>query len=74
MVFNERRYLSSCSYVFSPVITRLEKRELVYYASRVFVCLSDMRYLCVFFSSSWCRGLVAACDCGTPLTVHLNLR
>ena len=24
-----------------------------------------------FFSSSWCRGLVVVCDCGTPWTFLL---
>ena len=26
----------------------------------------------VFFSSSSCRGLAPACDCGTPLTFHFT--
>ena len=25
-----------------------------------------------FFSSSWCQGLTAACDCGTPWTFQLT--
>ena len=26
-----------------------------------------------FFSSTWCRGLAAVCDCGIPWTFLLNL-
>ena len=31
-------------------------------------------YVLVFdnFSSSWCRGLAAVCDCGTPWTFLLT--
>ena len=31
-------------------------------------------YMLVFviFSSSWCRGLAAVCDCGTPWTFLLT--
>ena len=31
----------------------------------------NTRLLFVFFASSWCRGLAAACDCGALGTVHL---
>ena len=34
------------------------------------ICFS---ILLVFFSSSWCRGSTAACDCGTPGTFNLTV-
>ena len=44
------------------------KRELVC------VFLVHMFFTCYFFfSSSWCRGLAAVCDCGTPWTFLLSL-
>ena len=30
-------------------------------------------YFLSFISSFLCHGLAAACDCGTPLTLHLTL-
>ena len=60
--------------LFSIVITSLWEEKAGLYASRVSVCLSCMHLLFVFFSSSWCRGLAADCDCDccTPWTFHLN--
>ena len=49
------------------VITSLGEEKAGLYASREFVCLFYMRF---FFSSSWCPGSDADCDCGTPLTFH----
>ena len=47
-------------------LPRFGKRELILVP---FVCLFD---LCLFgfvgFSSSWCLGRAAVCDCGTPWT------
>ena len=34
-------------------------------------CLFCPRQFLSFFSSSWCQGLAAACDCGTPRTFLL---
>ena len=34
---------------------------------RLFVYFARVNF-CPFFSSSWCRGFAAACDCGTPWT------
>ena len=31
----------------------------------LFVCFAHVSF-CSFFSSSWCQGLAAVCDCGTP--------
>ena len=39
--------------------------------SRAFVCLFCTLWYLSFFSSSWCRGLVAASDCDTPWTFLL---
>ena len=37
------------------------------------ICMFVLHALhCVFFSSTWCRGLAAACDCDTPWTFHLT--
>ena len=41
-------------------------------ASRAFVCLFLYVLVFVIFSSSWCRGLAAVCDCGTPCTFLLT--
>ena len=44
-------------------------------AGRAFVCLLLFFCACMFlsfFSSSWCRGLSAVCDCGTPWTFLLT--
>ena len=50
------------------MITSFGEEMAGLYASRVFVCLSCMRFIFVFvfFSSSWCQGSAADCDCGTP--------
>ena len=54
------------SVLFSIVITSLGEEKAGRYASHALVCLSCMRYIFVLFSSSWCRGLAADCDCGNP--------
>ena len=56
-------FFQSCLAFWSP---RLEKRELVY----VLLVLCTRLFLS-FFSSFWCQGLAATCDCGTPLTLLL---
>ena len=69
--FHVESYLAPCSHVksrvlsvlVSIVITTLGEERVGFYASRAFVCLSDIRY---FFSSSWFRGSAADCHCGTP--------
>ena len=45
---------------FSIVITSLREDRAGLCASRAFVCL-----FCFFFSS-WCQGLVTACDVALP--------
>ena len=63
-------------FFFSPfniVITLLGEERAGLRVSCVFVCLFGTRYFLSFFSYSWCQGLAAACDCGTPLTFLLNL-
>ena len=58
--------LSSCFFiVFSIVITSLGEEGGGMCASRAFVCLFCTCLFLTFFSSSWCRGLAAVCDCGT---------
>ena len=37
----------------------------------LFVCFVHVSFLS-FFSSSWCRGLAAVCDCGTAWTFLLT--
>ena len=54
------------SVLFSIVITSFGEEMAGLYASCAFVCLSCMRFIFVFFSSSWSRGSAADCDCGTP--------
>ena len=54
------------------MITSLGEEGAGLCASRAFVCLFCTIFLS-FFSSSWCRGLAAVCDCGTPLTFLLTL-
>ena len=50
----------------SIVLTSLGEEGAGLCASCAFVCLFCMRYLLLFFSSSWCQGLDPVCDCGTP--------
>ena len=64
--------LSSCFFIpFSIVITSLGKEEAGLCTSGAFVCFVRVSF-CHFFSSSWCRGLAAVCDCGTPWTFLLT--
>ena len=58
---------------FSIVITSLGEEGAGLCASRAFVCLFCTRLFVSFFSSSWCQGLAAASDCGTPWTFLLTL-
>ena len=51
------------SVMLSIVITSLGEERAAFRAS---VCLFCMRQVLSFFPSSWCLGLVAACDCDTP--------
>ena len=37
----------------------------------LFVCFARFRF-CPFPLSSWCRGLAAVCDCGSPWTFLLT--
>ena len=76
----ERVGLYACSHVFfffffsvlfSIMITSLEEDRVGLYASRACVCLSCRCYRrFIFFSSSCCQRLTAACDCGSPCTFH----
>ena len=60
-------------YFFSPfsiVITLLGEERANLGAFRAFVRF-ELVWFCLFFSfSSSCLGWTAACDCGTPWTVH----
>ena len=58
-------YLAPCSHVVSVVFSIGEEKAGLF-VSPSFVCLSCMRYLFVFLSSSRCQVLAADCDCGTP--------
>ena len=56
----------------SSLSPRLGKRELVFVLLvHLFVCLFCPCMFLSFFSSSWCRGLAAVCDCGIPWTFLL---
>ena len=58
--------LSLCFFILLALWSpRLGKRVLVC------VLLVHLFVLSVFFSYSWCRGLAAVCDCGTPWTFLL---
>ena len=54
------------SVLFSIVITSFGEERADLCAFRAFVCLFCMRWFLSIFSSSWCQGLAAVCDCGTP--------
>ena len=51
---------------FTIVITSLWEEGAGLRAFRAFVVCFVRVGFCHFFSSSWCRGLPAVCDCGTP--------
>ena len=59
------------SVCFSILITSVGEEEAGLCASRTFVCLICACMFLSFFSSSWCRGLAAVCDCGIPWTFLL---
>ena len=48
-------------------------REGFLCASHVFVCLFCTHQFLSFFSSTWCQGWTAACNCGTPWTFLLTI-
>ena len=54
------------SVCFSILITSFGEEGAGLCASRTFVCLFCACMFLSFFSSSWCRGLAAVCDCGIP--------
>ena len=56
------------SVCFSILITSLGEEGAGLCAPRAFVCLFCAFMFLSFFSSSWCRGLAAVCDCGIPWT------
>ena len=60
------------SVMFSKAITSLGKMRAGLCASRAFVYLFCTRQFLSFFSSTWCQGLTAASDCGTPWTFVLT--
>ena len=74
--FHVKSYLARCFHVFSvlfsTVITSLGEESAGLYASRTFVFLYCPHYFFVLFTSSWCWGSTADCDCGTPWTFHLT--
>ena len=57
---------------FSIVITSLGEEGACLFASRASVCLVCTLFFLSFVSSSWCQGLAAASDCGTPWTFLLT--
>ena len=57
---------------FSIVITSFGEERAGLWSSHAFVCLFCTSQFLTFFSSSWCQGLAAACDCGNPWTFLLN--
>ena len=59
-------------FFFGLVITSLGEERAGLCSSHAFVCLVCTRRFVSFFSSSWCRGLAAAYDCGTPFTFLLT--
>ena len=54
------------------MITSLGEEGAGLCASRAFVCLFCACWCLSFSSSSWCQGLAAVCDCGTPWTFLLT--
>ena len=71
------RSLSSCFFFFQSYlvlrdITSLGEERAGLCASRAFVCLFCTGQSLSFFSSSWCQGLAATCDCGAPWTFLLT--
>ena len=60
------------SFLLALLSPRLGKRELVcvLLVHCLFICFVYVSF-CHFFSSSWCRGLAAVYDCGTPWTFLL---
>ena len=62
------------SVCFSILITTLGEEGAGLCASRTFVCLFCACMFLSFFSSSWCRGLAAVCDCGIPCLLTFFFR
>ena len=61
------------SVLFSNVISSLGEERTGLCASCAFACLFCTCLSFIFFSSSWCQGLAAACECGIPWTFLLIL-
>ena len=57
--------------LFSIVITSLGAKRAGICAFRAFVCLCCTHSFLFVYSSSWCKGLAAVCDCGTPCGTFL---
>ena len=55
-------------FLSSILISSLGEEGAGLCTSRIFVCLFCACMFLSFFSSSWCRGLAAVCDCGIPWT------
>ena len=53
-------------------ITQICPAACIVRSSHLPICLFCTRWFLSFFSSSWCQGLAAACDCGTPWTFLLT--
>ena len=71
-VLKSSRALCHCfSICFSILITSFGEEGAGLCFSRAFVCLFCACMFLSFFSSSWCRGLAAVCDCGIPWTFLL---
>ena len=78
MVYSTRRFVLSLAFYyfviffspFSIAITSLGEER----ANRLFsyVCSICACLVLSVFSSSWCLGWAAACDCGTPWTFLLH--
>ena len=65
---SDRCFWATC---FSILIISFGENGVGLYASRTFICLFCACMFLSFFSSSWCRGLVAVCDWIFLLTFSL---
>ena len=72
-IYDFLEYPRVCSVLFSIVITSLGKERADLFAFRAFVCLFCTCQFLFFFSSSWCQGLAAVCDCGAPWNFLLTV-
>ena len=55
--FHGESYLALCSHVFCSFLFSIVKERVGLYASRTFVCLSNMRNFLSFVSAYWFQGL-----------------